>query len=68
MNNIKDLLPYLLLVAIYFFFINLEANNNQNKFSKSYEKIDQNEKQKNNITVKDENKQRIRIPVIPYEL
>ena len=60
--NIKNSIPYLTLIAIYFIFVNIEAQNNQN----------------NNKLVGQENKQQyedsenlgkkltISIPVIPY--
>ena len=62
MKNIRNLLPYIALIALYFFFINIEAKKNKNS-----KQIINNE---NMITV-DETKQdkkmlRIEIPVIPY--
>ena len=62
MKNIRNLLPYIALIALYFFFINIEAKKNKNS-----KQIIKNE---NMITV-DETKQdkktlRIEIPVIPY--
>ena len=62
-KNIKNLLPYLLLIAIYFFFVNLEAR-------KDNETIRTNENEANLIEEKssEQNKQqRIKIPVIPYK-
>ena len=62
-KNIKNLLPYLLLIAIYFFFVNLEARKdnetnrtNENKSMLIEEKSTEQNKQ-----------QRIKIPVIPYK-
>ena len=62
-KNIKNLLPYLLLIAIYFFFVNLEAGKdeetnrrNQNESMLIEEKSTEQYK-----------KQRIKIPVIPYK-
>ncbi len=60
---LKNLLPYFLFIAIYFFFVNLEA---------SKEIIDNRniEKEFNIPVVKsnvDDGQLRIRIPVIPYE-
>ena len=62
-KNIKNLLPYLLLIAIYFFFINLEAGRdketnrtNENESMLIEEKSTEQSKQ-----------QRIKIPVIPYK-
>ena len=60
---LRNLLPYLLFIAIYFFFVNLEA---------SKERIDNKniEKEFNLPVVKsnvDDGQLRIRIPVIPYE-
>ena len=62
-KNIKNLLPYLLLIAIYFFFVNLEAR-------KDYETNRTNENEAKLIEEKssEQNKQqRIKIPVIPYK-
>ena len=62
-KKIKNLLPYLLLTAIYFLLVNLEAgkdketnrtNDNETKFIE--EKLTEQNKQ-----------QRIKIPVIPYK-
>ena len=64
LKNIKSLLPYFLLVALYFFFINLESRN-KNKINRIIEVEDQ-------LTI-DESREdikaqlRIRIPVIPYK-
>ncbi|ABM75581.1 Hypothetical protein NATL1_10231 [Prochlorococcus marinus str. NATL1A] len=62
-KNIKNLLPYLLLIAIYFFFVNLEAgrdketnSTNENESLLIEEKSTEQNKQ-----------QRIKIPVIPYK-
>ena len=62
LKNIRNTLPYFLLVAIYFFFVNLEATKDKNN---------------NRFTVKDstlptekfdnsKRELRIKIPVIPY--
>ena len=62
-KNIKNLLPYLLLIVIYFFFVNLEAR-------KDKETIRTNENEAKLIEEKssEQNKQqRIKIPVIPYK-
>jgi len=62
-KNIKNLLPYLLLIAIYFFFVNLEAQ-------KDNETIRTNENEAKLIEEKsrEQNKQqRIEIPDIPYK-
>ena len=62
-KNIKNLLPYLLLIAIYFFFVNLEAGKNKKT----------NRKNENESILTDEKsteqykQQRVKIPVIPYK-
>ena len=63
LNNLKNLLPYLLLVCIYFFFINIEARKTYNNSTKQNDK-----KNKSNDKKLDINKinLRITIPVIPY--
>ena len=59
--NIKNLFPYLCLLIIYFFFVNIEAKNNniQNKINPN-ENIDLDNKSV-------EIDKTIRIPVIPFE-
>ncbi len=62
-KNIKNLLPYLLLIAIYFFFINLEAiNDKENNIYPEIKKIFDDDKSR----IEDK-KLRISIPVIPYD-
>tara|TARA_B100000579_G_C22243755_1_gene581653 strand:+ start:77 stop:310 length:234 start_codon:yes stop_codon:yes gene_type:complete len=64
--NIRNLLPYLLLIVIYFFFVNLEAKkeNMQNKTKKeNYKK----EKVLKNEIRNFNNNKVIEIPVIPYK-
>ncbi len=67
---IRNLIPYLSIVIIYFLLINLEANNNINKnqtnngIDKSREELNIDDSSK---TINDVNTQRVRIPVIPYK-
>ncbi len=63
LRNIKNLIPYLILIAIYFFFVNIEAKKDINK---------NREIESEKILSDDESKVvdkelRIKIPVIPYE-
>ena len=63
LKNIRNLIPYFLLIAIYFFFVNLEARKNK------FKKIDS---EKGNILNDDKpsfdaKSLRISIPVIPYK-
>ena len=64
--SIKSLFPYLLLILIYFFFINIEARNGRN----NYEKNNVFSKQEKDLTdhkaVITDNNTRISIPVIPF--
>ena len=62
-KNIKNLLPYLLLIAIYFFFVNLEArkDNETNRTNENEAKLIEEKSSEQN------KQQRIRIPVIPYK-
>ena len=62
LKNLKNVLPYFLLIAIYFFFVNLEARNEKdnvkktgNEVTKTYTKSSINEEEL-----------RIKIPIIPY--
>ena len=60
------MLPYLLLILIYFFFINIEARNNQRiNENKNQESLDEND-YINNKSETEKNKPTISIPVIPY--
>ncbi len=60
--NIRNLLPYFLLIAIYFFFINLEAKKEKdNNIKIRNEKMSIDDK-----SMSDEKNLRITIPVIPY--
>ena len=62
-KNIKNLLPYLLLIAIYFFFVNLEAGKD-----KKTNRTNDNETTLIDEKSSEQNKQqRIKIPVIPYK-
>ncbi len=62
LKNLRNLVPYFLLIAIYFFFINLEAS----------KVIDENLNSENDEVVNDgrpgikDKNVRISIPVIPY--
>ena len=64
LNYVKNLIPYLFLIAIYFFFINIEARKSYNNRTLDSEKIDTN----NNNNKLDNNQVNVRIsiPVIPY--
>ena len=62
-KNIKNLLPYLLLIVIYFFFVNLEAGKD-----KETNRTNENETKLIEEKSSEQNKQqRIKIPVIPYK-
>ena len=61
-KNIRNLLPYFLLIAIYFFFVNLEARKENNKEIKSTKQSSM----PNKRSEINERNLRIKIPVIPY--
>ncbi len=61
LKNVKNLLPYFGLIAIYFFFVNIEAKKENKVF---YEKNQENLKVKSN---NNKPQLRLKIPVIPYE-
>ena len=63
LKNLRNLLPYFLLIAIYFFFINLEARKDRTN-GRSFE--NENSMNNNKLNVEDE-QLRIKIPVIPYK-
>ena len=62
-KKIKNLLPYLMLIAIYFFFINLEAgkDNETNRTNENQAKLIEEKSTEQN------KQKRIKIPVIPYK-
>ncbi len=63
LKNIRNLLPYFMLIAIYFFFINLEARNDND--------INTDTKKEKMMSDKNtsfgEKNYRIKIPVVPYK-
>ena len=64
-TKIKNLIPYVLLISTYFFFVNIEAKHDQKDNTKSIQKtIIEESKEK----VSDDNGKNIKIsiPVIPY--
>ena len=63
LKNLRNLLPYFLLISIYFFFINLEAKKTRNDIRNNANKNKIYEYNSNSI----DNEMRITIPVIPYE-
>ena len=63
LKNIRNLLPYFILIAIYFFFVNLEARKDTNNNIRNTEKVNKLPEAKISI---DDQKFKIKIPVIPY--
>lgn len=59
-TNIKNLLPYFILIAIYFFIVNIEASKD-NKIKDNQKELVKNKTSKINKEIK------LRIPVIPYD-
>ena len=64
LKNFKNLLPYFLLIALYFFFINLEAR--KEKINSKIIEIEKPLVEYKSIGY-DEKKLRIAIPVVPYK-
>ena len=63
LKNIRNLLPYFVLIAIYFFFVNLEARKDNETI-----RTNENEAKLKEEKSSEQNKQqRIKIPVIPYK-
>tara|TARA_Y100001968_G_scaffold247289_1_gene231729 strand:+ start:202 stop:423 length:222 start_codon:yes stop_codon:yes gene_type:complete len=66
--NIKNLIPYFLLIVIYFFFVNLEARKNQYKYQENYNNINEDRDIMETDSIQDSNTElRIKIPIIPYK-
>ena len=62
-KNIKNLIPYFMIIVIYFFFINLEArrSNITNIFTEKENYLNENKTKINDTDL------RIKIPVVPYK-
>ena len=65
--NIKNSIPYFILISIYFIFINIEAKNNQSNYLHNNKLVGQ-----ENILQEEESevfgkKLTISIPIIPYK-
>ena len=63
-KNFKNLLPYFLLIALYFFFINLETR--KEKINNKIIEIEEQLVEDKSIGY-DKKKLRIAIPVVPYK-
>ena len=64
LKNFKNLLPYFLLIALYFFFINLETR--KEKINNKIIEIEKQSVEDKSIGY-DKKKLRIAIPVVPYK-
>ena len=64
LTNIRNLLPYLFLIAIYFFFVNIEARKENNKNQIRHKEIPNLSIDR---TITEKEQLRLTIPVIPYE-
>ena len=64
LKNFKNLLPYFLLIALYFFFINLETR--KEKINNKIIEIEKHLVEDKSIGY-DKKKLRIAIPVVPYK-
>ncbi len=62
LKNIKNIVPYFLLIAVYFFFVNIEAG----KLKNNNPKIDSKNTLPDEKSAIDEQNLRVKIPVIPY--
>ena len=61
--KIKNLIPYFGLIALYFFFVNIEVNKNSDNRINSYDKtVDSKKNNSNNV----DDLLKIKIPVIPF--
>ena len=67
LGQLKNLLPYLLLISVYFFFVNLEAQQEQKRNLKnSKDKLEESKDIYHKSNYNDNNL-RITIPVVPYK-
>ena len=65
--NIKNLIPYIFLITIYFLFINLEARKNQTTIQNDINLIGKEQESNEKLSVKKQEQFRVEIPVIPYK-
>ena len=63
LKSVRNLLPYFILISIYFFFINLEATKEKNNNRDTEYKNKTIENKSNSLDIE----KRIIIPVIPYK-
>ena len=63
LQDLKNLLPYFLLIVLYFFFVNLEAKKEETEINK----IKKSTIFRDNTSKKEVEQLRISIPVIPYK-
>ena len=66
-ENIKNLIPYFILILIYFFFVNLEARNKIKKDQFDNIFFESKKEEKQNISSNENDNQIIFIPVIPFD-
>ncbi len=66
-EKIKNLIPYFILISIYFFFINLEASNKINKDKLDKSDFESKKGTNQTKTGSENSKKTIEIPVIPFE-
>ena len=66
-EKIKNLIPYFILISIYFFFINLEASNKMKKNESNKNDFLNKKGQTQPKTTTEYDNQRIEIPVIPFD-
>ncbi len=63
-KNIRNLIPYLLLIATYFFFVNIEASKENKKIQYKEDNVNQLPRE---TSIDDKEHVRLSIPVIPYK-
>ena len=66
-ENIKNSIPYFILIFIYFFFVNLEARNKLKKGQFDNIVLERKEEAKVTISSNNNDNQIILIPVIPFD-
>ena len=66
-ENIKNSIPYFILICIYFFFVNLEARNKMKKDQFDNIFLESKKEEKQNISSNENDNQIIFIPVIPFD-
>ena len=66
-QRLKNLFPYLLLISIYFFFVNIEARKEQLRTKEIHKTLKIKNESENQIQKLSNTELKVNIPVVPYK-